>query len=143
MSTLGSNLGASYQAVGQYEKALVAFDYVIIIDEAFHAAYFNKANVLVQLEKYREAIDLYKKALAFEILDSLIFFYIGDCYDNLEEHKNALIYFEKALKKDETMAEAWLGASSSLDCSDVNWKRLSMERKLSKLIQKMEITGAT
>ena len=26
-----------------------------------------------------------------------------------------MIYFEKALKKDETMAEAWLGASSSLD----------------------------
>ena len=87
----------------------------IVIDENFHAAYFNKANVLVQLEKYREAIDLYKKALAFEILDSLIFFYIGDCYDNLEEHREALTYFEKAVRKDETMAEAWLGASSSLD----------------------------
>lgn len=109
------NLGAAYQALGEYEKALTAFDYVILIDEGFHAAYFNKANVLVRLERHGEAIDLYKKALAFDILDSLIYFYIGDCYEHIEDHKNALVYFEKSIKKDETMAEAWIGASSSLD----------------------------
>jgi len=109
------NLGASYQALGQFEKALVALDYVLIIDEDFHAAYFNKAMVLVKLERYSEAIELYKRALSFEILDSLIYFYIGDCYDNLEDYKNALLYFEKAIKKDAAMAEGWIGASSSLD----------------------------
>lgn len=109
------NLGAACQAEGNFEKAQVAFDYVIIIDDNFHAAYFNKANVLVRLERYEEAIDLYKKALSFEILDSLIYFYIGDCYDHLGNHKKALAYFEKATKKDDTMAEAWIGASSSLD----------------------------
>ncbi len=109
------NLGAAYQALGEFEKALTAFDYVIIIDEEFHAANFNKANVLVRLERHGEAIDHYKKALAFEILDSLIYFYIGDCYDHIEDSKAALVYFEKALKKDDSMAEAWIGASSSLD----------------------------
>lgn len=109
------NLGTSYQAVGDMEKALTAFDYVNIIDEGFHAAYFNKANVLVQLERYLEAIELYKKALDFDILDSLIYFYIGDCYDNLEMPKQSLVFFEKALKKDDSMDEAWIGASSALD----------------------------
>jgi len=109
------NLGAAYQAIGEFEKALTAFDYVIIIDEEFHAAYFNKANVLIRLERHGDAIELYKKALAFEILDSLIYFYIGDCYDHIEDSKSALVYFEKALKKDDSMAEAWIGASSSLD----------------------------
>lgn len=109
------NLGAAYQALGAYDKALTAFDYVILIDEQFHAAYFNKANVLVRLERHGEAIDLYKRALAFDILDSLIYFYIGDCYDHIGDFKNALVNFEKSLKKDETMAEAWIGASSALD----------------------------
>jgi len=109
------NLGAAYQALGEFEKALTAFDYVIVINEEFHAAYFNKANVLVRLERHGEAIDLYKKALAFEILDSLIYFYIGDCYDHINEPKSALVYFEKAIRKDDTMAEAWIGASSSMD----------------------------
>jgi len=109
------NLGAMYQALNNYEKAAVAFDYVIIIDEEFHAAYFNKANVLVKLEQYGPAIELYKKALAFEILDSLIYFYIGDCYDHLEDYKNAHIFFEKSLRKDDTMAESWIGASNALD----------------------------
>jgi len=109
------NLGASYQAIGELEKSLVAFDYAIVIDENFHAAYFNKATVLVKVERYAEAIELYKKALSFEILDSLIYFYIGDCYDNLDDYKNALVYFERALKKDDEMAEAWIGASSALD----------------------------
>lgn len=109
------NLGAAYQAFGEFEKALTAFDYVILIDEGFHAAYFNKANVLVRLDRHADAIELYKKALAFDILDSLIYFYIGDCYDHIGDFKNALVHFEKSLKKDETMAEAWIGASSALD----------------------------
>ncbi len=109
------NLGASYQAKADFSKAATAFDYALVIDENFHAALFNKANILVQLNRYQEAIDLYKRALSFEILDTLIYFYIGDCYDNLEDHRSALTYFEKALRKDEDMAEAWLAASSSLD----------------------------
>lgn len=109
------NLGASYQAVGEFEKALDAFDYAIVIDDSFHAAHFNKANALVRLGRYTEAIELYKIALSFEMLDSLIYFYIGDCYDNMDDHRNALTYFEKAIKKDGAMAEAWIGASSSLD----------------------------
>lgn len=109
------NLGTAYQALEMFDKALTAFDYVIVIDENFHAAHFNKANVLVRLERYAEAVELYKKALSFEILDSLIYFYIGDCYENLEDYKSALTFFEKAIKKDETMAEAWVGASSALD----------------------------
>lgn len=109
------NLGAAYQASGDLEKSLTAFDYVNVIDEEFHASYFNKANVLVRLERYEEAIDLYKKALDFDILDSLIYFYIGDCYDHLDKPKQALVFFEKAIKKDDNMAEAWVGAASALD----------------------------
>ncbi|MEX2595402.1 MAG: tetratricopeptide repeat protein [Salibacteraceae bacterium] len=109
------NLGAAYQATGQLEKALTAFDYVSVIDENFYAAYFNKANVLVKLQRYDQAIELFKKALDFDVLDSLIYFYIGDCYDNLGDSKNALINFEKAIKKDDEMSEAWIGASNALD----------------------------
>lgn len=112
------NLGASHQALEQNDQAIFAFDYTILIDEGFHAAYFNKANVLVKVERYLEAIDLYKKALDFEILDSLIYYYIGDCYENLEDYKMALIYFEKAIKKDDALAEAWVGASNALDFLD-------------------------
>lgn len=127
------NLGASYQALGEFEKALVAFDYVVLIDESFHAAYFNKANVLVRLNRYADAIELYKKALAFEILDSLIYFYIGDCYDHLEDHRNALIHFEKAIKKDDTLAEAWIGASSSLDMLGRELESLEYARRAIKI----------
>lgn len=127
------NLGASYQSLENFERALVAFDYVIIIDEDFHAAYFNKASVLVRLERHEEAIELFKKALNFEILDSLIYFYIGDCYENIDDPKNALLNFEKAIKKDESMAEAWIGASSSLDTLDRELEALEYARKATTL----------
>ena len=127
------NLGASYQSLENFERALVAFDYVIVIDEDFHAAYFNKASVLVRLERYEEAIELFKKALNFEILDSLIYFYIGDCYENIEDPKNALLHFEKALKKDDSMSEAWIGASSSLDTLGRELEALEYARKATEL----------
>src|SRR3954470_5604422 len=78
------NLGLSYGRVGLYEKAVEAYDYALAINESFSSAYFNKANALAQLGKYYEAIEVYKETFKYEDHDPTTYYYIGECYENLE-----------------------------------------------------------
>src|SRR5690606_38489351 len=79
------NLASAHSALGEYDKAVTAFDYCLIVDENFSAAHLGMANALARLERYEEAIESYKKSLSFEFLDALVYYYIADCYDNLDD----------------------------------------------------------
>ena len=66
------NLGLAYNRFGLFEKAIEAYDYAIVINDKFSSAYFNKANSLAQLEKYREAIEVYKETLSTRIKKQIL-----------------------------------------------------------------------
>ena len=58
------NLGKQYFLLKKYEKALSSFDYAIISDENFTSPYIEKAKILQRLDKYEEAILIYKRVLS-------------------------------------------------------------------------------
>ncbi len=90
------NLGAAYQGLKLYEKAIDAYQYAITIDEKFDYAYRNMADAYIRMRKYREAIEALEKVNEIAKPEDVILEAIGHCYDKLKNFAQARFYYRKA-----------------------------------------------
>ena len=130
------NLGCVQSKLELYEKALDAFDFAIVINEEFTTAYFNKANALYNLERYNEAISVYKETFSLEKPEALTFYYIGECYERLEDYRKAKINYNKAIQLNPDLADAWMGIGIVLDNQNLRTEGIhrSEERRVGKSV---------
>ncbi|AHF16772.1 tetratricopeptide repeat protein [Niabella soli] len=90
------NLGAAYQGIKLYEKAIDAYKYAIVIDEKFDYAYRNIGDAYIRLRKYRDAIENLERVLELAKPEDVIYEAIGYCYEKLKNYAQARFYFRKA-----------------------------------------------
>lgn len=100
-------LGSAYAQIDDYDHALWALDYAIIIDEFFSAAYFDKAHLLEKTYRYPEAIDLYLSTIEFQGAEGYTYYRVGLCHLALHQPKKALKYFTKAVQEDGELDAAY------------------------------------
>jgi tetratricopeptide (TPR) repeat protein len=67
------------------------------------------------LEKYEEAITIYKETFKYEDHEPTTYFYIAECYENINDFESALVNYNKCVKIDPANADAWLGIGVVLD----------------------------
>lgn len=103
------NLGVSYINAGLYEMALDALDYSLAIDNQHEHSLFHKGYVLSLLDRHAEAIDAYKESMTEDDDDPMKIYYIGECYEKLEDYENARTWFLKSIHIDPGMTDAWVG----------------------------------
>lgn len=90
------NLGAAYQGIKLYEKAIDAYQYAVAIDEKFDYAYRNMGDAYIQLKKFKEAIEVLEKVLELARPEAVIYEAIGHCYDKINNHTQARSHYKKA-----------------------------------------------
>jgi len=90
------NLGASYQGLKLYEKAIDAYQYAVVIDEKFDYAYRNMGDAYIRLRKYKEAIETLEKVLSLTRPEEVIYEAIGHCYHRLGKYAQARFNYRKA-----------------------------------------------
>ena len=90
------NLGAAYQGVKLYEKAIDAYQYAIAIDEKFDYAYRNMGDAYLRMRKYKEAIEVLQKVLELTRPEDVIYEALGHCYDKLKNFAQARFHYRKA-----------------------------------------------
>ncbi len=101
-------LGRQYFILEQYENAVRAFDYAVLIDEYFVGAYLEKAKSLEQLNQFEEAIENYKATLRLDDPTSFVFLRIGECYEKLNKNTLAIQYYKKAVHEDPLLDKGWM-----------------------------------
>ena len=122
------NLGAAYQGIKLYEKAIDAYQYAVAIEEKFDYAYRNMGDAFIKLRKFKEAIEVLEKVTQLSRPESIIFEAIGHCFDKLKNYSQARVNYRKALHLNQEdsqlhykiggtyMAEAnWVNAIKSLE----------------------------
>ncbi|MCL6524908.1 MAG: tetratricopeptide repeat protein [Thermoflavifilum sp.] len=92
------NLGAAYQGLKLYEKAIDAYAYALAIDEKFEYAYRNMADAYIKLRKYDRAIDLLQQHLQITNPEDVIYEAIGHCYEKQKQFTQARLYYRKAFR---------------------------------------------
>lgn len=90
------NLGAAYQGLKLYEKAIDAYQYALVIDEKFDYAYRNIGDAYIRLRKYKEAIEALEKVLELSKPEEVIYEAIGHCYDRMKNYAQARFNYRKA-----------------------------------------------
>lgn len=90
------NLGAAYQGLKLFEKAIDAYKYALAINEKFDYAYRNMADAYIRLRKYRDAIESLEKVIELARPEDVIYEAIGHCYDRLKQYAQARFYYKKA-----------------------------------------------
>lgn len=90
------NLGAAYQGIKLYEKAIDAYKYSIAVDEKFDYAYRNIGDAYIRLKKYKDAIENLERVLELTKPEDVIYEAIGYCYEKMKNYAQARFYFRKA-----------------------------------------------
>jgi tetratricopeptide (TPR) repeat protein len=90
------NLGAAYQGLKLFEKAIDAYLYCVAIDEKFDYAYRNMGDAYIRMRKYREAIEMLEKVVELSPPEDVIFKAIAYCYEKLKQPAQARLYYRKA-----------------------------------------------
>ncbi len=94
------NLGAAYQGIKLYEKAIDAYSYVIAINEKFENAYRNMGDAYLRLRNYKDSIECLQKVLELSMPEALIYEAIGHCFDRMGNFAQARFYYKKASHMD-------------------------------------------
>ena len=101
-------LGKQYLQIKKNNKALTSFEYAILCDDKFSAAYVEKAKLLQKNNNFLDAIENYQFALTLESPSAYIFLRIGECFKNLKKHKLETKYYKFSIKEDPNYEESWL-----------------------------------
>ena len=101
-------LGRQHYIVYDYQKALQAFEYSILIDDQFIGAHLEKAKTLEELGHYKEAIVFYHKTMELDTPTSFAYLRIGKCYEKLNSTKDAIDFYNKTVSEDPLLDKGWL-----------------------------------
>lgn len=105
-------LGRQYFVLENYEEALRAFDYAVVIDEYFVGGFLEKAKTLERLNRFEEAIENYKTTIELDDPTAFAFLRIGECYEKLNLHSLAIQYYKKAVHEDPLLDKAWIAITN-------------------------------
>ena len=90
------NLGAAFQGLKLYEKAIDAYEFCVAIDEKFEFAYRNMADAYMRLKWYDKALEVLEKHLEIAKAEDVIFEAMGYCYEKQKNFPKARYYYRQA-----------------------------------------------
>lgn len=101
------NLGNAYDYTCQYEKAIRAYDFAIVINENFELAYRNCAEVCLNLSRFDQALKYYQEVLERFEMDGDILMKVGICNLKLNKWAAAKKYLLMAKEEDDFNDEVY------------------------------------
>ena len=105
-------LGRQYYIIYDYQEALQAFEYSILIDDQFIGAHLEKAKTLEELGHYEDAITFYHKTMELDTPTSFAYLRIGKCYEKLNSNRDAIDFYNKTVKEDPLLDKGWLALTN-------------------------------
>jgi len=131
------NLGAAYQGLKLYEKAIDAYQYAVAIDEKFDYAWRNMGDALIRLHRYKEAIEVLEKVLELARPEDVIYEAIGHCYDKMANYAQARFHYKKAshLNQDDSQLHYKIACTYM---NESNWESAIKNLEVAMRIHRMQ-----
>lgn len=117
-------MGQFYFNRKNFEKAILAFDYLLAINSESSGVYANKAACYEALGQWKKAIEVYEEQLELEYTKAFTYYKIGLCYRAEKKNIEALQAFQKSLRED---PQFYL---SMMEKSDIYLEMKSMKEAL-------------
>ena len=101
--------GLIYQRMEEYAESVNAYEFCIAIDETNTLGHLGKGNSLMESNDYNAAIESFTLSLDNDESDAEVLCNIAECYENLKDDKGAKFYYEKAIKLNPNISDAYFG----------------------------------
>ncbi|MBL7778429.1 MAG: tetratricopeptide repeat protein [Chitinophagales bacterium] len=101
------NLGHAYCGLGEYDKALEAFGYVMAIDDQYEPAFTCSGDVKFLQTDYNAALVFYQDAVKLVKPNKELYLKIAECFDRLNDYSKARANLRKAIGVDPHFDEAF------------------------------------
>lgn len=98
--------GLYYNYAGKYNEAIEVLDSCLALDFTYMYAYREKAIALYELKKYRQAVQVLKRAVTLQNNFDEGYFWMGKAYEKMHLRDSAVIAFQNALLYDKNYIEA-------------------------------------
>ncbi len=107
-------LGLCYQDQELLEEAIRAFDFVVVIDDQYADAYFQKAECYMDLGFFSQALASLEEAESFYEYKPRLLYMKGECLEQLHQWEAGLQVYQQATRLAPDMTESWIGMSICL-----------------------------
>ncbi len=101
-------LGKQYLELNDNKNAINSFDYAILCDDEFSAAYVEKGKVLQKNNNFLDAIENYQFSLTLESPSAFIYLRMAECFKMLRKDTLEMKYYKLSIKEDPNYEESWL-----------------------------------
>ncbi len=108
------NLGQIYFMQNEFEKAIEAYEYAIVINEKDSISLIQKAHSHFQLDHWKEALEDYLVYSETVTEKWQVWLFIGECYEKLENFARSLYYYKLSYTEFPENYEALVGISICL-----------------------------
>ncbi len=108
------NLGHSYLHLGLYEKAIQAYDYVMIINEEYEYAYLEIAEAYSKMGSYKSAIRYCEKSIELFGDSGSVYIKLGNIYKEEKDFTKSYKYYKKAIAVNSDSSEGYYGLATLL-----------------------------
>ena len=131
------NLGQIYFMRNDFEKAIEAYDYALVINEKDTISLIQKAHSHFQLDHWKEALEDYL-AYAETVSEKWqVWLFIAECYEKLENFARALFYYKLSYDEMPENYEALIGISICLLETEMFEEALDFINKAMKVSDEM------
>jgi tetratricopeptide (TPR) repeat protein len=98
--------GLYYGSINEKQKAISFFNDCIKQDYTYLSAYLEKGIILYNEKKYQEALDVFTKAVTVQNSFDEGYFWMGKCFEKLNNTNDAIESYKMALSYDPNYIEA-------------------------------------
>ena len=98
--------GLYYNYIDESKKAIPYLDSCLQVDYTYMYAYREKAIALYNLSKYNDALKVLKRAVTIQNNYDEGYFWMGKCYEKLNQKDEAIQSYQSALLYDKNFTEA-------------------------------------
>lgn len=85
------NLAHAYSGLKQYDKAIEAFEFVLVINEEYEYAYKDCAEILYKTGDYAKAAEYFLTASRISKPYKELYYSIGECYEQMDNYNVPVI----------------------------------------------------
>ena len=102
-------LGNCYVRMGDLVNAIEQFEFAVSIDPHYKKGYIDIATAYNELNKFKETIEIVEEAKRYNATSALLLCLYGEAHAKLGDSKTALEIYQKAMKMDDKLPEAYAG----------------------------------
>jgi tetratricopeptide (TPR) repeat protein len=117
-----TNLSQAYSGLDLYEKALECCEYAIAINENIDTAYRDAGDILVNMKRYKDALENFAKVQSLITADAFLLCTMGFCHEQLKEYQQARGFYQRSIHLSKNFPEAYFQIAETYT-HEGEWKK--------------------